>query len=180
MISAELARCAGEPTTPHDNSHVLSTLVGLINRRHKRASHLPLAWRWHATRNLVIAHEDARYALGLGLYRFGLSVGARTLSRAPRDAIKRLVLPVEYIRCAEFRYVLEHLDVTANHRVLDIGSPKLLSLFLAARVGAHVWATDLLDYFFPGVCRVRGQRPRVATRAIPDGNPGRAGALLQR
>ena len=83
------------------------------------------------------------------VYRFGLLVGARTLSSAPRDAFKRLVLPVEYIRCAEFRYVLEHLDVTANHRVLDIGSPKLLSLFLAARVGAHVWATDLVDYFFP-------------------------------
>jgi SAM-dependent methyltransferase len=83
------------------------------------------------------------------VYRFGLRVGARTLPLAPRDALKRLVLPVEYIRCAEFRYVLEHLDVAADHRVLDIGSPKLLSLFLAARVGAHVWATDLVDYFFP-------------------------------
>jgi len=83
------------------------------------------------------------------VYRFGLGVGARTLPRAPRDGLKRLVLPVEYIRCAEFRYVLEHLDVAADHRVLDIGSPKLLSLFLAARVGARVWATDLVDYFFP-------------------------------
>jgi hypothetical protein len=33
--------------------------------------------------------------------------------------------------------------------VLDIGSPKLLSLFLASRVGANVWATDLVDDFFP-------------------------------
>ena len=83
------------------------------------------------------------------VYRFGLRVGARTLPVAPRDALKRLVLPVEYIRCAEFRYVLEHLEVVPDHRVLDIGSPKLLSLFLAARVGARVWATDLVDYFFP-------------------------------
>ena len=82
------------------------------------------------------------------VYRFGLRVGARTFRAAPRDALKRLVLPVEYIRCAEFRYVLQHLDVAADHRVLDIGSPKLLSLFLAARVGADVWATDLVDYFF--------------------------------
>jgi SAM-dependent methyltransferase len=82
------------------------------------------------------------------VYRFGLRVGARALPVAPRDALKRLVLPVEYIRCAEFRYVLEHLNVAADHRVLDIGSPKLLSLFLAARVGARVWATDLGDYFF--------------------------------
>jgi SAM-dependent methyltransferase len=82
------------------------------------------------------------------VYRFGLRVGARALRFAPRHAVKRLVLPVEYIRCAEFRYVLEHLEVTAAHRVLDIGSPKLLGLFLAARVGAHVWATDLVDDFF--------------------------------
>jgi SAM-dependent methyltransferase len=96
------------------------------------------------------------------VYRFGLRVGARTLPLAPRDALKRLVLPVEYIRCAEFRYVLQHLEVAADHRVLDIGSPKLLSLFLAARVGARVWATDLVDYFFPAydayACSVLGQR----------------------
>src|SRR5215813_13716487 len=96
------------------------------------------------------------------VYRFGLRVGARTLPVAPRDALKRLVLPVEYIRCAEFRYVLEHLEVDPDHRVLDIGSPKLLSLFLAARVGARVWATDLVDYFFPAydayACSVLGQR----------------------
>lgn len=82
------------------------------------------------------------------VYRFGLQVGARALPIAPRHALKRLVLPVEYIRCSEFRYVLEHLDVTAGHRVLDIGSPKLLSLFLASRVGASIWATDLVDDFF--------------------------------
>jgi SAM-dependent methyltransferase len=83
------------------------------------------------------------------VYRFGLLVGARALPVAPRHAVKRLVLPVEYIRCSEFRYVLEHLDVTGDHRVLDIGSPKLLSLFLASRVGANIWATDLVDDFFP-------------------------------
>ncbi len=84
------------------------------------------------------------------VYRFGLWVGTRSLVAAPRHAIKRLALPVEYIRCAEFRYVLEHLDVTAQHSVLDIGSPKMLSLFLAARIGARVWATDLVDEFFAG------------------------------
>ena len=81
------------------------------------------------------------------VYWFGLLVGARAVRVAPRHALKRLVLPVEYIRCAEFRYVLEHLDVLPDHRVLDIGSPKLLSLFLTGRVGAHVWATDLVDDF---------------------------------
>jgi SAM-dependent methyltransferase len=59
-----------------------------------------------------------------------------------------MVLPVEYIRCAETRYVLHHLDAQPGQRILDIGSPKLLSLFFAARLRAEVHATDLIDYFF--------------------------------
>ena len=82
------------------------------------------------------------------LHLFGLWLGARTLPSAPIAGLKCMVLPVEYIRCAETRYILHHLDVRPGQRVLDIGSPKLLSLFLAARVRAEVHATDLVDYFF--------------------------------
>jgi len=84
----------------------------------------------------------------LDLHLFGLWLGARTLPSAPVAGLKSLVLPVEYIRCAETRYILQHLDLRQGQRVLDIGSPKLLSLFLAARVRAQVHATDLVDYFF--------------------------------
>jgi SAM-dependent methyltransferase len=82
------------------------------------------------------------------LHLFGLWLGARTLPAAPIAGLKCMVLPVEYIRCAEARYILHHLDVRPGQRVLDIGSPKLLSLFLAARLRAEVYATDLVDYFF--------------------------------
>lgn len=82
------------------------------------------------------------------LFRFGLVVGLRTLPVAPRHGVKRLILPLEYVRYAEDGYVLAHLEVSPGHLVLDVGSPKLLSLFLAARVRARVHATDLLDYFF--------------------------------
>lgn len=82
------------------------------------------------------------------LHFFGLWLGARTLPSAPVAGLKCMVLPVEYIRCAETRYILRHLDVRPGQRVLDVGSPKLLSLFLAARLGAEVHATDLVDYFF--------------------------------
>jgi len=81
------------------------------------------------------------------LHVFGLGMGARTLPRAPIAGLKSLVLPVEYIRCVETRYVLRHLDVRPGQRVLDVGSPKLLSLFLAVRLRAEVHATDLVDYF---------------------------------
>lgn len=84
----------------------------------------------------------------LDLHLFGLALGVRALSAAPVAGLKSLVLPVEYIRCAETRYILQHLDVHPGHRVLDIGSPKLLSLFLAARLQTEVHATDLVDYFF--------------------------------
>jgi SAM-dependent methyltransferase len=82
------------------------------------------------------------------LHVFGLRLGARTLPSAPIAGLKSLVLPVEYIRCAETRYILQHLDDQPGQRVLDVGSPKLLSLFLAARLRAEVHATDLVDYFF--------------------------------
>lgn len=82
------------------------------------------------------------------LHLFGLSVGARALPSDPVAGLKSLVLPVEYVRCAETRYILQHLDARPGQRVLDIGSPKLLSLFLAARLRAEVHATDLVDYFF--------------------------------
>jgi SAM-dependent methyltransferase len=81
------------------------------------------------------------------LHRFGLWLGARLLLSAPMAGLKSLVLPVEYIRCAETRYILRHLDLRPGQRALDIGSPKLLSLFLAARIEAEVHATDLVDYF---------------------------------
>ncbi len=45
------------------------------------------------------------------LHVFGLSLGARTLPSAPIAGLKSLVLPVEYIRCVETRYILQHLDV---------------------------------------------------------------------
>src|SRR3984893_4147995 len=82
------------------------------------------------------------------LHLFGLWLGARTLPSAPIAGLKCLVLPVEYIRCAETRYILQHLDTRPGQRILDIGSPKLLSLFLAARLRAEVHGTDLVDYSF--------------------------------
>lgn len=94
------------------------------------------------------ARETSASFTDWDLHLFGLSLGARTLSSAPIEGLKCMMLPVEYIRCAETRYILHHLDVRQGQRVLDVGSPKLLSLFLAARLRAEVHATDLVEYFF--------------------------------
>jgi SAM-dependent methyltransferase len=91
--------------------------------------------------------ENALTAIDWQLFRFGFMTGVRTITAAPVESIKRIVLPVEYVRYVEFRYVLEHLDATEEHVTLDIGSPKLLSLFIASRIGGTVYATDLDPYF---------------------------------
>lgn len=51
-------------------------------------------------------------------------------------------------RIIEFPWVLSKLDHLKNKEtILDIGSPKLLALFIARKFEAEIWATDLLDYF---------------------------------
>jgi SAM-dependent methyltransferase len=59
------------------------------------------------------------------------------------------LLPVNYWRNLAFRFTLDELRPTPGERILDIGSPKLLSLFLAERTGAEVYSTDRDPYFLP-------------------------------
>jgi SAM-dependent methyltransferase len=81
-------------------------------------------------------------------YLFGLKVGAEELSHGQfKYAIRHLVMPVGYWRNVEFRFVLDEGDFKHSDRILDIGSPKLLSLYLAKTLGAEVYATDIDDYF---------------------------------
>ncbi len=83
------------------------------------------------------------------LYGYGLRVGIRAVlhGRIDKPVLKRLVLPVNYWRNCSYRFTFEELHAGPGDRVLDIGSPKLLSLFLAERTGAGVFSTDLSPYF---------------------------------
>lgn len=61
---------------------------------------------------------------------------------------------------------------SAADRVLDIGSPKLLSLYLAERVGAEVYSTDLEPHFideYEYLARVRGVPEQRFHAAAADG-----------
>jgi ubiquinone/menaquinone biosynthesis C-methylase UbiE len=83
------------------------------------------------------------------IYRFAYHVAVRSVSRSTiKDALRLILEPCNYWRNVEVPAVLSHLDVRAGERVLDIGSPKLPSLFIWHRLGAEVWATDLFPYFF--------------------------------
>jgi SAM-dependent methyltransferase len=84
----------------------------------------------------------------LDLYLYGVRVGL-ALARAGRfnRAVRYLIQPVPYWRSLEYRLVWDAARFRSFDRVLDVGSPKLLSLFLAERVGAEVHSTDLEPYF---------------------------------
>lgn len=95
----------------------------------------------------------------MGLYTYGLGLGAGLLLRGNvRDALPYLIRPVNYWRAVEYQLVTQAADFRKGQRVLDIGSPKLLSVYLADRVGAEVYATDIESYFMGKMERVRHLR----------------------
>jgi len=82
------------------------------------------------------------------LWAFGSKVGVKLLAhREPRLALPYLARPVNYWRSVEYRLICDAANFQRGQRVLDIGSPKLLALYLAKVVGAEVSATDIDDYF---------------------------------
>ncbi len=78
------------------------------------------------------------------LWATGVRVGTTTIPRAPLLGLKRLLLPVSYWRAAEFAFAGRELNVPSGARILDLGSPKDLSLFLAIRRNYEVVAVDIL------------------------------------
>lgn len=86
----------------------------------------------------------------IGLILFALIVGFKSLICGDiKIALKRIILPINYWRVSIFQIVSDYIiNFSQNHKkinVLDIGSPKMLSLFLASRIDGLVYATDLQD-----------------------------------
>ena len=83
------------------------------------------------------------------VYWFGYRVALRSFGAGHNlDALRMLLEPCNYWRNVEVPAVLSELQVLPGERVLDVGSPKLPSLYLCYRSGAEVFATDLFPYFF--------------------------------
>lgn len=82
------------------------------------------------------------------LYFYGLKLGFKLLLKLKiKPALHYLIVPVNYWRYLEYKLVCKSADFNYNDKILDIGSPKLLSIYLSKVIGADVYATDIEDYF---------------------------------
>lgn len=99
------------------------------------------------------------------LYTYGLGLAVQSMLRGKltRENLKNLVVPVNYWRTLEFRLVHTALAPDPSDRILDVGSPKLLSLYLAEKTGASVVSTDIERYF------IEDYAAYAAMRAVPAG-----------
>jgi len=96
----------------------------------------------------VMAHPRTPALMDLRLQAYGVGLGLRLLARRRLvRGLRYVIVPVNYWRSLEYRLVLQECRFAPGERVLDVGSPKLLSLWLADRVGARVVATDIEPYF---------------------------------
>jgi len=94
------------------------------------------------------AHPRTTVLMDLRLQTYGIGLGLRLLARRRLvRGMRYVVVPVNYWRSLEYRLVLGECRFATGERVLDVGSPKLLSLWVAEKVGARVVATDLEPYF---------------------------------
>jgi SAM-dependent methyltransferase len=94
------------------------------------------------------------------LYFYGVRLGLESIvkGRISRESVKNVIVPENYWRTLENRLTYDELHASASDRVLDVGSPKLLSLFLADRVKAEVYSTDIERYFMQDYAAFRDQR----------------------
>lgn len=85
---------------------------------------------------------------GWELFKFSLSLGVGYYRRCNgklihREALRRLLTPINVSRCYEFRRTFELLLPESGELVFDLSSPKLLSHFLSERQGCKVIAADM-------------------------------------
>jgi SAM-dependent methyltransferase len=81
----------------------------------------------------------------LGLYATSIRLGVRYLVRHGylREAVIRVVIPLDPSRYLELPYALRELDARAGEHVLDLASPKLLAAGLSRRGSAVVSVDEL-------------------------------------
>lgn len=85
---------------------------------------------------------------GWELFKFSLSLGMGYYRSGPkkvlhREALRRILTPINVSRCYEFRRTYELLKPQKGELVFDLSSPKLLSHFLSEKSGCRVITADM-------------------------------------
>ena len=109
----------------------------------------------------------------LPFYRTSWRLGVRGLAGGGprREALTRLVIPMDPSRYLEFPYALRELRAAPGERVLDLASPKLLAVELARR-GVRVTSVDAFAHEIETWRALAGDRPHLSFevadgRALP-------------
>ena len=80
------------------------------------------------------------------VYLFALKLGLRLVCAGMiKEGLRLLVANVGYWRFLPIGYVLQEFWRKDNPRILDLSSPKLLSIFVATKTKGEVHGTDLSD-----------------------------------
>jgi SAM-dependent methyltransferase len=103
------------------------------------------------------------------LYRTSVGLGLRALPRKGhrREALARIVVPMDPSRYLELPWALHELGTHRGERVLDLASPKLLALALA-REGVDVTSVDELPGEIEAWRTLTGDQPGLAFQ-VADG-----------
>lgn len=104
-----------------------------------------------------------------GLYRTSVGLGLRYLRHHGylREAVIRVVVPLDPSRYLELPEAMQELAVRPGERVLDLASPKLLAVALA-RSGAEVVSVDQLEPEIDSWRKLTSGEPRL-TLQVADG-----------
>lgn len=102
-------------------------------------------------------------SLGVGYYRGGHG------KLIHREALRRLLTPINVSRCYEFRRTFELLLPESGELIFDLSSPKLLSHFLSERHGCKVIAADMNKEEVQDWTSLTKERAKLPSWVIADG-----------
>lgn len=81
------------------------------------------------------------------IYFYSIFLGLRYFLKKPlnfsKEALKRILIPMDIARYFEIPATFRFLSAARNEKILDLSSPKLLSFYLAERIGSKITATDI-------------------------------------
>lgn len=111
---------------------------------------------------------------GWELLKFSLSLGVGYYRAGPkkvlhREALRRILTPINVSRCYEFRRTFELLKPKKGELVFDLSSPKLLSHFLSERSGCRVVTADLNKEEVADWTSLTRERCKLPSWVIADG-----------